>query len=135
MAVAQQLARMGRYQEARPAFEKTLAIAPGVPEAELGLADTLQKAGEHTRAAERYRAILTHPTTAIPARLGLARSLIAQRNIEEARTVLEQGLPLHPSEASLRIELSRVYARLGKPDLAAEQTRIVEQLRAADPVR
>jgi Tfp pilus assembly protein PilF len=126
---------MGRYQEARPAFEKTLAVAPGIPEAELGLADTLQKAGEHAPAVERYRAALKHPGTAIAARLGLARSLIALRQLEEARAVLEQGLPLHPSEASLRIELSRVYARLGKPDLAAEQTKIVEQLGAADPAR
>ena len=135
MAVAQQLARMGRYQEARPAFEKALALAPGLPEAELGLADTLQKAGEHAQAVEHYRAAMSHPGATIPARLGLARSLIALRQLEEARAVLEQGLPLHPSDASLRIELSRVYARLGKPDLAAEQTKIIERLRAADPAR
>ena len=135
MAVAQQLARMGRYQESRPAFEKVLALAPGMPEAELGLADTLQKAGEHGSAASHYRAAMTNPNTAISARLGLARSLIALRKLEQARTVLEEGLPLHPSDAALRIELSRVYARLGKSDLAAEQTKIVEQLRAVDPAR
>ena len=48
-----------------------------------------------------------------------------------ARRILEDGLALHPSEVSLRLELSRVYARLGKSDLAAEQTKIVEQLQAA----
>jgi len=56
MAVAQQLARLGRYQEARPAFEETLKLAPGQNEAELGLADVLQKAGEHEAALEHYRA-------------------------------------------------------------------------------
>jgi tetratricopeptide (TPR) repeat protein len=135
MAVAQQLARLGKYQDARPVFERVLAIAPGLPEAELGLADTLQKAGEHASAAGNYRAAMTHPGTAMSARLGLARSLIALRRLDEARTVLEEGLPLYPSDASLRIELSRVYARLGKSDLAAEQTKIIEQLRAADPAR
>ena len=36
----------------------------------------------------------------------------------------------YPSEAALRVELSRVYARLGKPDLAAEQTKSYEKLRS-----
>jgi tetratricopeptide (TPR) repeat protein len=106
-----------------------------LPEAELGLAGTLQKAGEHASAVRHFRAAMPHSSTAMSARLGLARSLIALRQLDEARTILEEGLPLYPADASLRIELSRVYARLGKPDLAAEQTKIVEQLRAADPAR
>jgi tetratricopeptide (TPR) repeat protein len=135
MAVAQQLARLGRYREARPAFEETLKLAPGQPEAELGVADTLQKEGEHAEAAGHYRAALNSPSTMLAARVGLARSLVALRELEEARRILEDGLPLHPSEVSLRLELSRVYARLGKSDLAAEQTKIVEQLRTAPQSR
>src|SRR6266849_65612 len=131
MAVAQQLARLGRYREARPAFEETLKLAPGQPEAELGVADTLQKEGEHAQAAGHYRAAINNPGTMLAARVGLARSLVALRELEEARRILEDGVTLHPSEVSLRLELSRVYARLGKSDLAAEQTRIVEQLRAS----
>ncbi len=135
MAVAQQLARLGRYREARPAFEETLKLAPGQPEAELGVADTLQKEGEHAQAAGHYRAAINSPATMLAARVGLARSLVALGELEETRRILEDGLPLHPSEVSLRLELSRVYARLGKADLAAEQTKIVERLRTAQQNR
>lgn len=129
MAAAQQLARMGRYQEARPVFQDALKAAPGQPEAELGLADCLQKAGEQEEAVFHYRAALPAPTTALAARTGLARSLIAMRRLEESLEALEEGISAYPESVPLRLELSRVLARLGKPDLAAEQTRIIERLK------
>lgn len=129
MAVAQQLARLGRYQEARPAFEETLKLAPGQKEAELGLADSLQKAGEHESAVAHYRAAGDAPA----ARLGLARSLVALKRLDEAKEVLEPAVRDSPEEIPLRLELSRVYARLGKADLAAEQTQIIEKLRKENP--
>ncbi len=126
MAAAQQLVRLGRYQEARPAFEQTLKLSPGQPEAELGLADALQKAGQHQAALAHYRAAGAQ----LAASLGLARSLIALRQLDEARAVLEAELGRNRQDAALHQELSRVYARLGLGDLAAEQTRLAEQLRA-----
>jgi uncharacterized protein HemY len=66
----------------------------------------------------------------LPARLGQARCLVALRRFPEAREVLERALPEFPSDPTLRLELSRVYARLGESSLAAEQARIVEQLRS-----
>lgn len=130
MAVGGQLTRMGRYEEAKSAFAATLQIAPGYPEAELGLADTLSKSGEHQAAIEHYRAALGSETTSVAARVGLARSLTAVRRLTEAQSFLEESVAAYPSEPTLHVELSRVYARLGKGDLAAEQTRIVEKLRA-----
>ncbi len=130
LAVAQQLARMGRYQEAKPSFEEALRLMPGNPEAELGLADTYQKSGDYTSALAHYETAMDNPRTSVSARAGMARSYLALRRFEESRKVLEDGISLYPSEAALRVELSRVYARLGKPDLAAEQTRIVEKLRS-----
>jgi tetratricopeptide (TPR) repeat protein len=128
LAVAQQLARLGRYQEARPAWEAALKLAPGLPEAELGLAEALQKAGEHQEAAEHYQTALQGAPQMLAARLGLARSLTAIGRLAEAQRVLEQGLALHGNDVPLRAELSRVYARLGRADLAAEQAKIIEQL-------
>lgn len=130
MAVGQQLARLGRYQEARPAFQETLRLAPDNAEASLGLADTLQKNGEHNEAAGHYEKAMAAKTTSLAARLGLARSLSALRRWDKARAVLEEGLPLHPDDAALRLELSRALLRLGLADLAAEQSREVERLRA-----
>lgn len=126
MAAAQQLVRLGRYQEARIAFEQTLALAPGQPEAELGLADALQKTGQHQAAVAHYRAA----PSSLPVTLGLARSLTALRQLEEARKVLEAELGRTTRDAALHQELARVYARLGLADQAAEQARLADQLRA-----
>jgi len=68
----------------------------------------------------------------LAARLGLARSLVAMRQLPEARQVLEDGLASHGSEPMLRLELSRVYARMGLADLAAREAEVVQQLKAAE---
>jgi Flp pilus assembly protein TadD len=130
MALAAQLSRLGRYQEAQPAFAATLKLAPGYPEAELGLADTLARAGDHAAAVEHYQAAVKAERTAVAARSGLGRSLIALRRFADARRLLEESVAAYPGEASLRVELSRVYARLGEAALAAEQTKVIEQLRS-----
>jgi tetratricopeptide (TPR) repeat protein len=126
MAAAQELVKAGKYQQAGIAFQQVLKLDPGRMEAELGLADSLQKSGQHEAALEHYRAA----GAGLPARLGQARSLVALRKLEQAKKVLEEALPAYPSDVSLRLELSRVYARLGEPERAAEQARTVEKLRA-----
>lgn len=133
LALAQQLARLGRYQDARAPFEAVLRLLPGQPEAELGLADTFQKSGQHPQAVEHYRVAMNGQTTELAARIGSARSLVAMAKLDEAAALLEQALPAHPENATIRLELSRIYARSGKPDLAAEQAKIAEKLRAANP--
>jgi tetratricopeptide (TPR) repeat protein len=126
MAAAQQLVRAGKYEQAGAAFEEVLKLSPGQKEAELGLGDCLQKSGRYQESLQHY----AEAGNALPARLGQARSLVALKDLEQARKVLESALPEYPSDVSLRLELSRVYARLGQTDLAAEQARIIEQLRA-----
>ncbi|PYT11450.1 MAG: hypothetical protein DMG59_26390 [Acidobacteria bacterium] len=126
MAAAQQLVKAGKYEQAGAAFEEVLKLTPGQREAELGLADSLQKSGRYQASLDHYGA--AGPT--LPARLGQARSLVALRQFEEARKVLESALPEYPSDVTLRLELSRVYARLGQAALAAEQAKIIQQLRA-----
>ena len=92
----------------------------------MGLADSLQKSGRYQASLEHYGA----SGQTLPARLGQARSLVALREFEQARKVLESALPEYPSDVTLHLELSRVYARLGQAGLAAEQAKIIEQLRA-----
>lgn len=130
MTLAQVLTRAGRYVEARPVFAAVLALPSPPPEAMLGMADTLQKAGEHAAALEHYRKALVHPAVTLPARLGLARSLVVLRQLEEARRVLEEGQREHPNEPALHVELARIYTRLQQPELAAQATRRVEELKA-----
>lgn len=125
MAAAQQLVKSGKYRQAGDAFAEVLKLSPGQSEAELGLADSLQKSGQHQPALDHYRAA----GTSLQAALGQARSLVALKQLQEARKVLEGALAEYPSEVGLRMELSRVYARLGESGLAAEQVKIIESLR------
>jgi thioredoxin-like negative regulator of GroEL len=126
MVAAQQLVKSGKYRQAGEAFGEVLKLSPGRSDAELGLADSLQKSGQHQAALDHYRAA----GASLAAALGRARSLVALKQLEEARKVLEDSLPQYPSDVTLRLELSRVYARLGQPELAAEQAKIIERLRA-----
>lgn len=135
VANAQVLIRLGQYNEARPAFEYALGLRPDWAEAHLGLADCLQKAGEHEAALFHYQKAAADSTagnvaTALAGRVGLARSLLALRRLDQARSELEQTVAAYPAEISPRVELARVYARLGRNDLAADQTKIADQLRA-----
>jgi tetratricopeptide (TPR) repeat protein len=129
MALAQQLARAGRYEQAQPVFTRVLELEPGQPEAALGLADTLQRGGDHAAAVEAYRPALQYRSTTLAARLGSARSLVALRRLDDARKMLEEGLPDHAAASALRLELSRVYARLGLTEMAEREAQAVQQLR------
>jgi tetratricopeptide (TPR) repeat protein len=132
MALAQQLARVGRYQEAKPVFERVLQLEAGQPEASLGLGDALQRSGEHEAAIAAYRVALDYRTTTLAARLGSARSLVAVKRLADARGMLEDGLASFAAEAALYQELSRVYARLGLDELAARAAESVKRLREAE---
>jgi tetratricopeptide (TPR) repeat protein len=129
LAEAQVLVRLGRYREAQPRFSEALKIKPDWAEAQVGLADCLQKSGDHEKATQYYRAALPVASTALAARLGLTRSLVALRRLEEAQSILEETVRSYPSELAVHTELSRVYARLGRTDLAADQARIADELR------
>ena len=64
------------------------------------------------RSALAYLSVGYFANTILPARLGEARCLIALKQLEEARKVLEGVLPDHPADLTVRLELSRVYARM-----------------------
>jgi tetratricopeptide (TPR) repeat protein len=126
---AQQLARLGRYHEAGPLFAKAAELAPGEVEPLLGLGEAQQKDGEYQAALASYQRALEKDGD-LTATLGAAKSLIFLNRLAEARALLERSAKGNPNDSQLHFELSRVYARLGERQLAEEQTRIVQQLRA-----
>jgi Tfp pilus assembly protein PilF len=56
---------------------------------------------------------------------------VALGKLNNAKETLERAASAHPQSAQVHVELSKVYARLGARELAAEQTRISQQLRDA----
>ena len=131
LAKAQQLARLGRYTEAGPAFAKAVELAPGEKQALFGLAEVQNKAGNYNDSLTTYRQILAVDATDLTAQLGAAKNLIATGKMAAAKDQLEKASAAHFDNPQVHFELSRVYARLGDREEAAEQTRIVERLRNA----
>jgi len=129
LAVSQQLARMGRYQDAGAYFQTATEMAPSNLSALLGLGDVLHRRADYEGSLAVYRRTLALESGNLSAQLGVARNLVLLGRLAEAREVLEHALPQHPQSASLRFELARVYTRLQEPERAAEQTRIFQQLR------
>ncbi len=129
LAEGQQLARLGRYQEARPSFARAVELAPEELEPLLGLAEAQNKAGEYAPSLATYQLALNIDSQQLTALLGAARDLVALKRFSEARDVLERATLRHNDNSQIHFELSRVYARLGASDDAARETAIVQRLR------
>lgn len=71
-------------EEARKAFEKAEALAPGNPEALLGIASVLFQKGRLSEAAVRTQSILQQHYHFAPAHLLLSRILLAENEREKA---------------------------------------------------
>ncbi|MFL6465322.1 MAG: tetratricopeptide repeat protein, partial [Bryobacteraceae bacterium] len=84
LAKGQQLARLGRYGEAGPAFAKAVELAPGEKEALLGLAEVQNKSGNYGDSLATYNQVLAMDSTDLTAQLGAARNLIATGKMAEA---------------------------------------------------
>ena len=132
MAKAQQLARMGRYQEAGPVFAKASELAPEQVEPLLGLGEVLEKGGRFEESFRAYSRVLERDLTNVAARLGAARVLFAMQRFAEAKSLLEAALSQYAENSELHYQLSRVYERLGDSEKASEHVRILRDLRAKE---
>jgi thioredoxin-like negative regulator of GroEL len=135
LCLAQQLAVAGKYQEAGPVFQRALELAPDNVPALLGLADVQFRSGSYQEALATYRRAAELDKSDAAAQVGIAKSLISLNRFAEAQGVLESAVAAHPDDYQLRFELSRVYARLGDKERAAEQARIMQQLRQRESSR
>jgi tetratricopeptide (TPR) repeat protein len=130
LAKAQQLSRLGQYRDAGPLFARAAELAPGSIESLLGLAEVQQKQGDYAGSLGVYQRVLAIDAANTAASLGAARNLIATKDLVAARSVLESSVAAHPDHSPSHYELARVYAQLGEKSLAAEQTQILQRLRA-----
>jgi tetratricopeptide (TPR) repeat protein len=131
--LAQQLVRIGRYQDAGPSFEKASQLDPDNVEPKLGLADILQRKGDAEGSLMVYRSVLALEPQSLAANLGSAKALVLLKRYAEARDLLETSVAQHSESADLHFELARVYARLGDHARAEEHTRQFQKLHERDP--
>lgn len=129
LAKGQQLARLGRYEEAGPAFDKAIELAPEETDSMLGLAEVRNKSGAYGDSLATYQRVLELDPKNITGQLGSAKDLVALGRISEAKELLERAIADHPDSPQIHFELARVFARLGARDEAAKETETVQRLR------
>ena len=130
--VGEQLANLGRYQEARPYFEEAIRIDSSFFEAYNSLGDSLLKNGEYQAAFEKFQAARSLEERSLRAARGIGQSLNRLRRHSEAVAELEKSIRVLPDDSQLYFELSQAYMRLGNPDKAKEASSIFEQLRTKE---
>jgi predicted Zn-dependent protease len=96
------------------------------------LGDTLRQMGEETRAEALHacRTALALEPGNPHAQFVMAVILLDSGDLAGARTLLERLERLSPKQIQAHVMLGRVYARLGKPDLARKEAEMVNQLQA-----
>lgn len=115
------LRRLGRNEEARSAFERSLAVAPDNLAALLSAsanAVTLRDPAEARRYAER--AVALRPDSADALRV-LADAAVAGGGDEEAVELYRRGIALDPRSVDLYINLGDALTNLGRADEATAE--------------
>jgi len=96
------------------------------PYLDLGkLLTVLNRRAESLPLLERAVAITPNSATA---HYELGRTLFGMEKLEPARLQLEQAVSLDPRNSSHHYLLGRVYKRIGKPEQAAQQFKLTEEL-------
>lgn len=107
----------GNLEAARTAFEATLELAPGDPDASIWLARLAAQSGDPA-ADGLYSELLEIDPFNPEATDHVARSLLAAGEPDVALELLEAASRAHPQNRFLRFALGSAYAAIGDADLA-----------------
>jgi tetratricopeptide (TPR) repeat protein len=127
------LQRSGQSGPAIEQFQAAAKLDPKDAEIKIALAAALLAAGRASEAEAAYREILSSHadgTASWQAHLGLARSLIAQKKLDEAASELAAYLETQPSDTKARVERAAVLVDLAKNDDALAE---LDRTAAAGP--
>lgn len=131
--VGYQLHKMGRWDEAMPYFEKAVAADGRYEEPHYLLGDVSLRREDGARAEREFRRAVELRGSYTLARLGLARALMAQGNLESALAELEIAAQVDPESPQPHLLRSQVLFRLGREDAARAARETSQRLRAARP--
>ena len=100
--------RRGQLPIAIHHYAKVLTLVPWDAEVHQRLGSVLLRDGDYAKALVQYNEALRYDRNAIPPRLGVARVLIAQRRLVEARALLEAILRLDAENEEAKALLQTV---------------------------
>lgn len=119
-------------------YRRALELEPGNAGAMQGLMGLLGRTGRAEEAAVLFERMTPEQQqraggqAVLRANLARARAeqAIAAGSLQMAQVELEDALLAQPRDAWLRLELARLYQRMGRPDQA---TQVIDDLRAQEP--
>jgi tetratricopeptide (TPR) repeat protein len=115
------LASQGKFAEATTAINKAIELKPDDPEALSWLADLLEKENQPAQAIAHYRLALAAQPSFRPARLELAKLLLAQGHSSEVIPLLLPALQVDDSYTTVvMMFLAQAYANSGDKSNATE---------------
>jgi protein O-mannosyl-transferase len=112
-------AREGDLPAAVEELEAALALAPGLADARLDLANALAGTGRFEAAVDRYGEVLARDPASLVALVQRAAASANLGRFEAARADLDKALELEPGHAEAQLRLGVVLARQGEPEAAA----------------
>ena len=128
IAYARALRGTGDLKKAEAQFERVTPLIDGDAAVEREYADLLMERKNYSKAAAWYRRALGHGLEDERLLAGLAGALAADGKPKEALPFLERAHVLRPSDR-LRLELARLYRRLGQNDRALQLLAEIETAR------
>jgi Flp pilus assembly protein TadD len=112
--------RVGRFEEAEPAFRQALLLNPSLFEAAHDLGRTLHEEGRFQDAIEQYeRAMALRPTAFEPLH-NAGRSKAALERYDEALALYDRSLRINPEQAETWLNRGEVLHDIGDFDAALE---------------
>ncbi len=106
---------------ARWAFERTLELRPGEPDALYNLGVIHQTRGEDETAKRLYEETLNHRPDFVNAWVNLGVLQARERNFDDARTSFLEALDVREDHVEARVNLGNVEIELGRPRLALRE--------------
>ena len=97
-----------------PFYRGTQETKPAAETPKLAAADQLYRSGSFREAAEQYQAILKDDSSSVPALSGLIRSLLREEKIDDALTVANNAITVHPDSPALLAAMGDVQFRFAR---------------------
>lgn len=113
--------RRGRFEEAREAFRRVLAVSPHDLPSLVWLGEADIDDGRPDAAEVSFRAALERDPGSVRAMLGLGKVALARRDFQAAVVQLEQALARQPSATEIHYALGLAYRGQGQIELAQQQ--------------
>jgi len=120
--------------EALKYFEQSLALKQNHPAARLGYGQALLDAGRLEEASDQYLKALQIDERSAHAYVGLARIALMNGVVEEAGSLLQRAINANPRMGEAHGLMSEVLRRLNRPQDAAREAMVSQQLPKVTPI-